>query len=102
MLPRICVIRIHLKTRKEITGFLPRINQGFKKKRNQYLQIPISTHWLKKNPTINIISQQANKNKGHPINRLTNGPDDSLLQLPLLVSFDDLGANVGVPIVRAR
>lgn len=33
-------------------------------------------------------------------NKLTNGPDDSLLQLPLLVSFDDLGADVG-SVIRA-
>lgn len=30
---------------------------------------------------------------------LTNGPDDSLLQLPLLVSFDDLGADVGAAVI---
>lgn len=30
---------------------------------------------------------------------LTNGPDDSLLQLPLLVSFYDLGTNVGAAII---
>lgn len=33
--------------------------------------------------------------------RLTNGPDDSLLQLPLLVSFDDLCADVGAAVIGA-
>lgn len=33
--------------------------------------------------------------------KLTDGPDDSLLQLPLLVRFDDLGTNVGAAIIGA-
>lgn len=32
---------------------------------------------------------------------LTDGPDDSLLQLPLLVSFDDLRADVGAAVIGA-
>lgn len=35
------------------------------------------------------------------VQRLTDGPDDGLLQLPLLVSFDDLGADAGAAVVRA-
>lgn len=31
--------------------------------------------------------------------QLTNGPDDSLLQLPLLVSFDDLCADAGATVI---
>lgn len=31
--------------------------------------------------------------------KLTNGLDDSLLQLPLLMSFDDLGTYVGAAII---
>lgn len=37
----------------------------------------------------------------HTTHRLTDGPDDSLLQLPLLMSFDDLGADVGVAVIGA-
>lgn len=33
--------------------------------------------------------------------KLTDGPDDSLLQLPLLVSFDDLSADVGAAVIGA-
>ncbi|TNN68652.1 hypothetical protein EYF80_021166 [Liparis tanakae] len=33
--------------------------------------------------------------------RLTDGPDDRLLQLPLLVSFDDLCADVGAAVIGA-
>lgn len=33
--------------------------------------------------------------------QLTYCPDDGFLQLPLLMSFNDLGANVGAAVIRA-
>lgn len=45
-----------------------------------------------------LIGSHAETQTAH---RLTDGPDDSLLQLPLFVSFDDLGANVGAAVIRA-
>lgn len=34
--------------------------------------------------------------------RFTDGPNDSFLQLPLLVSFDDLGPDVCAAVIRTR
>lgn len=36
------------------------------------------------------------------VQMFTDGPDDSFLQLPLLVSFDDLSPDVCAAIVRSR
>lgn len=37
----------------------------------------------------------------HTTQKLTDGPDDGLLKLPLLMSFDDLGTDAGAAIIGA-
>jgi len=47
----------------------------------------------------NLLDTNENHHKTNTTHRLTNGPDDSLLQLPLFVCFDNLGADVGAAVV---